>query len=391
MTLPALLLLAAAVDPLVQSGYDHFYNLEYPQALADFRKALEAAPRDPARHNHVAQCILFQVMFRAGALETEMVTGGNPFIRRPKMEPTAEEERVFHHAIGESLRLTNEALARNPNDVAALYAQGVAIGLRGTYRYLVRKAWLDALRDVTTARKLHNRVVELEPGNIDARMMQGVHDYIVGSLPWGYRLLGFLAGFHGDRQAGIRTVRLVAEKGDLNKVDAQILLGVVARRERRPQDAIPLCEGLLKRFPRNFLLLFELSQMYADLGDKPNALKALDRVEELKKTGAPGFRNLPVERIEFARGNLLFWYDEPDAAIIHLRNATSRAQVLDPNSGVTAWLRLGQCLDLKGRRGEARAAYLEAIHYSPSSEEAKTARKYLSKVFDAKEKRAISS
>jgi tetratricopeptide (TPR) repeat protein len=391
MMAPALLLLLAALDPLVQSGYDHFYNLEYPQAIADFQKALEAAPNDPARQNHLAQAVLFQLMFRAGALETEMVTGGNPFIRRPKMEPTPEEERVFTHAIQESLRLTNEALARNPNDAAALYAQGVALGFRGTYNYLVRKAWLDALRDVTAARKLHNRVVQLEPSNIDARMMQGVHDYIVGSLPWGYRLLGFLAGFHGDREQGIRTVRLVAEKGDLNKVDAQILLGVVARRERRPQDAIAICENLLKRFPRNFLILFELSQMYADLGDKPSALKTLDRIEELKKTGAPGFKNLPIERIEFARGNLLFWYDEPDAAIVHLRSATAHAQLLDPNSGVTAWLRLGQCLDLKGRRGEARAAYLEAIQYSPTSEEAKAARKYLGKAFTAEEKKAIST
>jgi tetratricopeptide (TPR) repeat protein len=320
-----------------------------------------------------------------------MVTGGNPFIRRPKMEPTPEEERLFQHSIRESLRLTNASLARNPSDPAALYAQGVAIGFRGTYNFLVRKAWLDALRDVTTARKLHNRVSELQPANIDARMMQGVHDYIIGNLPWTYRLLGFLAGFRGDRDQGIRTVRLVAEKGDLNKVDAQILLGVAARRDRRPQEAIPICHALLARFPRNFLILFELSQMYADLGDKANAWKALDRIEALKRTNAPGFASLSFERIEFARGNLLFWYDEPDAAITHLHRATSRDHVLDPNSGVTAWLRLGQSLDLKGRRSEAIQAYRSAIQYSPSSEEAKMARKYSSKPFTPGEKRAIST
>lgn len=130
--------------------------------------------------------------------------------------------------------------------------------------------------------------------------------------------------------------------------------------------------------------------MYADLGDKDNAWSALDRVEELKKSNAPGFQPLPVERIEFARGNLLFWYDDPDAAIVHLRKATRRAQALDPNSGVTAWLRLGQCLDLKGRRAEARAAYRSAIQYWPASDEAKSARKYLDKVFTTNEKRAMS-
>ncbi len=391
----ALLLLAQValwpdMDPLVQKGYDHFYNLEYPEAIATFQKAVEAAPLDPNRRNHLAQAVLFSLMFRAGALETEMVTGGNPFLRRPKMEPTPAEERLFEDSLNECSQLSKALLAENPNDTNALYSQGVALGLRGTYNYLVKKSWLDSLRDMTAGRKLHNRVYELDPANIDALMMQGMHDYVVGSLPFAYKLLGFLAGFHGDRQQGIRTVQIVAEKGKYNRVDAEILLGIAARRERRPGDALRICEKLRLEFPRNFLILFELSQMYADLGDKDNAWKALDRVEELKKSSAPGFKLLPMERIEFARGNLLFWYDDPDAAIVHLRKATGRAQALDPNSGVTAWLRLGQCLDLKGRRAEAKAAYRSAIEYWPASDEAKSARKYLDKVFTTNEKRAMS-
>jgi tetratricopeptide (TPR) repeat protein len=388
--LPSMLLFAAALDPVAQRGFDHFYNLEFPEAIADFQRAVAAAPKDPNCRNYLAQAVLFQLMFRAGALETEMVTGGNPFLRSPKMEPTPAEQKLFNSSIDECLALTREALKKNPNDAEALYAEGAAIGFRGTYNFLVTKAWFDALRDVTTARKLHNRVVELQPSNIDARMMQGVNDYIVGSLPFSYRFLGFLAGIRGDREAGIRTVQLVAEKGDLNKVDAMILLGVAARRDRRPADAIPICNRLLQMYPRNFLVLFELSQMYADLGEKEKAMQALDRVEELKRTGAPGFQRLPVERIEFARGNLLFWYDEPGTAVGYLKAATANAQVLDPNSGVTAWLRLGQSLDLLGRREEAKAAYQAAAAYWPTSEEAKAARRYLSKPFTAAEKASLS-
>ncbi|WP_321472250.1 tetratricopeptide repeat protein [uncultured Paludibaculum sp.] len=379
------------MDPLVRKGYDHFYNLEYPQAIASFQKAVEAAPSDPDRHNHLAQAVLFSLMFRAGALETEMVTGGNPFLRRPRMEPTPAEEKLFQDSLNTSIRLSTAALETNPNDTKALYAEGVALGLRGTYNYLVKKAWLDSLRDMTAGRKLHNRVYELDPTNIDALMMQGMHDYVVGSLPFAYKLLGFLAGFHGDREQGIRTVQIVAEKGKYNRVDAEILLGIAARRERRPAVALKICEDLRAEFPRNFLILFELSQMYADLGDKDNAWKALNRVEELKKSDAPGFQSLPLERIEFARGNLLFWYDEPDAAIVHLRRATDGAQRLDPNSGVTAWLRLGQCLDLKKRRVDAKKAYRSADEYWTASDEAKLARKYLDKAFTINEKRAISN
>jgi tetratricopeptide (TPR) repeat protein len=385
------LLLAPAEDPAIRKGFDHFYNLEYSQAIAEFRKAVEAAPSDPHRHNHLAQAALFQMMFRAGALETEMVTGGNPFLRRPKMEPTAEEQKLFSASVGEALRLTAERLGKNARDADAMYARGVALGFRGTYNFLVRRAWMDALRDITDARKLHNRVAELEPNNVDALMLQGVHDYIVGSLPWYYRTLGFLVGFRGDRERGIRTVRLVAEKGHWNRVDAKILLGVVARRERRPQDAVPIILELLEQYPRNFLLLFELSQMYADLGRKEDALRALDRVEELKRGGAPGFASLPWERIEFARGNLLFWYDEPEAAIGHLRRAVAGAERLDPNSAVGSWLRLGQCLDLLGKRQEALAAYRSAVQTAPASHEAKLARRWQGRVFDREEKQLLAN
>ncbi len=386
----AALLLAQYDDPVVAQGFDHFYNLEYPQAIAAFQKAISARPDDPHRHTHLAQAVLFQMMFRAGALETELVTGGNPFLRRARMEPTPEEQKQFAAAIGECLRLTEAALQKDPKDTNAMYARGVALGFRGTYNFLVRRAWLDALRDITDARKLHNRVAELEPSNIDALMLQGVHDYIVGSLPWYYRTLGFLVGFRGDRERGIRTVRLVAEKGRWNRIDAKILLGVVARRERRPQDAVPIILELLEKYPRNFLLLFELSQMYSDLGRKADALAALDRIEELKRSGAPGFAQLPFERIEFARGNLLFWYDEPEAAISHLRRATAGAEKLDLNSAVTSWLRLGQCLDLLGKREEALQAYRAAVKTAPSAYEAKLARRWLNRRFDAAEKRLLA-
>ncbi len=72
---------------------------------------------------------------------------------------------------------------RIPNDAAALYAKGVAYGLRSNYYWVVKKSWHDSLRDATNARHVHDRVEELEPNNVDARLVEGLDDYIVGSLP----------------------------------------------------------------------------------------------------------------------------------------------------------------------------------------------------------------
>jgi hypothetical protein len=45
----ALLLAQPAMDPLTEKGFEHFYNLEYPQALTIFKKALAEQPNDPGR------------------------------------------------------------------------------------------------------------------------------------------------------------------------------------------------------------------------------------------------------------------------------------------------------------------------------------------------------
>jgi tetratricopeptide (TPR) repeat protein len=213
-------------------------------------------------------------------------------------------------------------------------------------------------------------------------MSQGFHDYVVGSLHWSYRFLGFLAGFHGDKNAGIRTLAHVASHGNLNQSDAKIMLGVIYRREGKPALVLPILDDLLKRYPRNYLLLLELAQVHADIGDLAQATAALDRCQRLKNSSAPGFAALPQERIEYARGNLLFWYNEPERAIEHLRLAAAGSSHLDPYSGSMSWFRLGQCLDLAGSASEARATFQKAVSlFPPDYEGAKESRRYISRPY----------
>lgn len=382
------LTLAAAVLAFSASGlprgFEYFFNLEFDKAIAEFERNVAANPNDPAAHNHLAQGILYKAMFRAGALESELVTGGNAFLRREKVNPTPQEQRRFDEAIGRAMSLAQDRLRRDPNDTGALYALGVAHGLRGNYNFLVRKAWHDALRDAAEANKLHARVTELDPDNVDARLVQGVYDYMVGNLPWYYRVLGFLAGYRGDKERGIATIRYVAEHGINNKYDAQVLLAVAYRRERRAQEAIPLLENLIRRFPRNFLFRLELVQMYSDLGNKKAALEELARVEALKKKQTPGFEELPPEKIAYFRGNLLFWYNDLEEAVTHLMTATAGADKLDLNTGVLAWMRLGQSYDLLGEREKAIAAYRQAMAFAPGSEVARESAGYIRSPYQRK-------
>jgi tetratricopeptide (TPR) repeat protein len=367
-----------AQESLAASGFDHFYNLEYDRAIADFEKAIAQNPNSPDLHNHLAQTIVFREMYRDGALESELVSGTNSFLRRPKLNPAPETEKRFLDEIGKAMALSEARLAKNPNDTGAMYALGISYGLRSDYYWVVKKAWRDSLKDATAARRLHNRITDLEPNNVDARLVQGLDDYIVGSLPWGWRMMGFLVGIHGDREKGIRTVQDVARNGQLNRVDAEFFLGALYRRENQPRQAIPLVADLIRRFPRNFLLRLELSQMYSVAGDETHALDAAEEVAQLKTRHAPGYDRVPWEKIYFQEGTIEFWYNDLDRALENMKKVAAAPAEVDLNTGVSAYLRMGQIYDMTRRRGEALEAYRKAIAYAPQAEAAQEARRYLS-------------
>ena len=382
--MPKLILIAvllarpmAGQPNLVDEGFNHFYNLEYDEAIASFEKAIAQNPNTPELHNHLAQSLIFREMFRDGALESELVSGTNSFLRRPKLNPAPETEKRVLGEIAKSMALCEARLKANEKDTAAMYTLGIAYGLRSNYHWVVQKAWHDSLRDATSARKLHNRVSALEPNNVDARLVQGLHDYIVGSLPWQWRTLGFLIGIHGDKEKGIRTVQDVARNGRLNKVDAEIFLGALYRRENQPKLAVPLVKDLMARYPRNFLLRLELAQMYSMGGDGQSGLETLQEVIRLKQSRAPGFDRLPWEKIYYQQGSIQFWYNDLDHSLENMKRVTAHLDEVDLSTGTLAWLRMGQIQDMKGRRPEALEAYRKAIAYAPQADAAQEAKKYL--------------
>ena len=329
-------------------------------------------------HNHLAQTIVFQEMFRNGALESELVSGTNSFLRRPKLNPAPATETRFLDEIAKAMGLADTRLRKNANDTGALYALGISYSLRSNYNWVVKKAWHDSLKDATGARHAHTRLCQLEPGNVDARLVPGLHDYILGSLPWGYRMLGSLVGLHGDKERGIGTVQDVARNGKRNRVDAEILLGALYRRENRPRLAVPLVEDLVRQFPRNYLLRLELSQMCSMAGDKEPALAAVRLMADLKTRHAPGYDRVPWEKIWFQEGTIEFWYRDLSHALEDMKRVTAASAELDLNAGVSAWLRMGQIYDMTGRRAEAIEAYGKAIAYAPQADAAQEARRYLS-------------
>lgn len=259
----------------------------------------------------------------------------------------------------------------------------MALALRANWNFLVRKAWRDSLSDATSARKAEDQILAIDPNNPDARLGEGVHEYIIGCLPWTWRTLGFLVGFRGDKVRGLAIVEQVAKYGSRNKADAEILLCAFYRRERNSTKALPLLEDLIRRYPRNYLLRFEQAKMYADIGDR-RALTTIDEIQRLKEAKVPGIVNTPWAKILFERANIQFWYNDLDQSAANFKKVLALEDELDLNTGVLSYMRIGQILDIQNRHQDAIEFYRKAMAFAPEADAAKESRRYISSVYRRK-------
>jgi len=68
-------------------------------------------------------------------------------------------------------------------------------------------------------------------------------------------MLGFLVGFHGDKEKGIRTVEEVSQKAKTTGPTPRCCSAHFTGAKEKPKKALPLLEDLIRRFPRNNLFV----------------------------------------------------------------------------------------------------------------------------------------
>ena len=363
-------------DPLENPGFQHFYNLEYDEALAAFMGQSAQDPESPDIYNHIAQTIVFRQMLRSGVLGSDLINSANFFLSGPKLNFNAADQNQFGAAVARAVGLAEQRVKNDPKDAAALYSLGVSHAVRANYEFMVKK-WGDALADAAAARKLHMRVLDLDSKFVDARLIPGADEYVIGSLPRVWKMFTAVAGVPGDRENGIQTLKAVAQNGRYNRFDAEALLSAIYRREKRPAEAIAPLNDLIRTFPRGYLLRVELAEMYGDAGDRKKAMDAVEQLDQLRRAGAPGFQRFPEAKIHYTRAGLLMQWGDLDQALGEIKNATANVSTLDSPAAGNAWLRLGQICDLKGQRQQAIAAYREAMRAAPDSQSAEQAKSHI--------------
>jgi tetratricopeptide (TPR) repeat protein len=206
----------------------------------------------------------------------------------------------------------------------------VAYAAKATYQGLIVRALLDSMGSARKANAFHNLLIRLNAKYYDAYMVPGLFDFALGSLPGPLKVMLYLVGMSGEKQRGMGLVESVARWGNGARFDAQILLTVMYRREKRFADARETLETLASAFPRNYVFPLEIASIHRAADETEEAVAGYEAVLARVRQNTPGYQDVPAARIHFELGDLYRKQGDLESARRHLAQvAGSRGSTPD--------------------------------------------------------------
>jgi len=265
-------------------------------------------------------------------------------------------------------------LNANPKDVATLYARGVTRAQFATYTALIEHAWFSALRNALGARRDHEKVLDLDPQYLDAKLIVGTHNYVVGSLPWGVKTASSMMGLGGSKDKGLQYLKEAAAGNSETSVDAKIVLVLFMRRERRFDEALQIIRSLEPQYRHNVLFALEEGNLLRAKGQNRDAEAVYRRVWQDGRSAKYAGLNFEVAAV--ALGDLLR-SERNYAGAAGSYELVSQVSKPDRETAQKAAVSAGEMYDLLHNRDEAVKRYQAALALDSNSTLADTARKRL--------------
>ncbi len=366
---------ALNLDPAVHDAYQHFYNLDYDGAIARFQKLQSAHPDDPMAVIYVLDATLFKELNRLDLLDTTLYAHeGFLTSKHTVTEDKGAKHRIYELA-DRAVQLASDHLKSNSKDVEALYARGSARSLKATYAGLVERAFVGGLHLALQARSDHEKVLQLDPEFVDAKMVVGIHEYVVGTLPAPIKIMAGILGAGGSKTRGLLLLQDCAKRGTITSVESRTTLTLFLRHDARYNEAIEVAQSLSAAYPRDFLFRLEEANLLKDAGQGEKAIASYESLlDQAKKPGA--FQSAHIELALFGLGETL----RGQKNYAQAANAYSQAGVQPTVSADLkhrSQLDAGEMYDMSGQRQLATEQYQALLLEDPNAPQADSARKLL--------------
>jgi hypothetical protein len=347
-----------ATDARLNQAFALAYNLDHDGAVAAMRTAIAEDPSNPAPYRALATVTWLNLLYRRGLVLVEHYLGPVSRENVKMAAPPSDVARVFQENVTKAVSLAEANVSKAPNDPAALYELGVAVGLQASWSATIEGRVMGAFGSARRAYNAHERVLQLAPARTDAGLIVGTYRYVIGSLVLPARWLAYVAGFGGDKEKGLRLIAEAA-KNPHTATDAKFALVLLLNREARYDEAARYVRELQQAYPRNRLLWLEAGSTLLRAG------RAADADVQLTE----GLAKLQADTRPRMFGEEGLWYYKRGAARVLLRRHADATADLNQALKVEtqAWvkgrthLELGKAADLSGDRARARAEYDQCV------------------------------
>lgn len=362
-------------DPQVRDAYQHFYNLDLAGAVERFERIHAEHPGDPQATAYLMEAVLFQELYRLDLLDTTFYANDGFLTGR---HATSEDQQARKRIMGladEAIREAGSQLSQNPKDVNALYARGWVYSLQCAYLAMVNRDFRGGFRLATKAKEDEEKALQLDPNYVDAKLVVGIYQYVVGALPWPFKFLIGFAGITGSKSTGLAMLRDAGDRGVSTSVEARTVTALFLRRESRYQEAIQVVRSLTSQYPHDFLFCLEEANLRRDAGEGMAAVTAYrELIADSARSGY--FADAQLELAYFGLGDALRGQRHYDEAA-HAYEEAAWTIGVGPELKIRSLLAAGECRDVLGQRNLAVQNYQAAIDAGPATSRADTARKHL--------------
>ena len=370
----------ASANTLLARALDHMHNLEYDVAQRDFESWLQVHPDDLPALNYLATTILHRELFKLGLLQLDTYGQSGSIFHGAPAPANPQFDREFLQAINRAEQAAEARLRRDPKDEDALYWAGAAHSTLATYDFTIKRAYFAALREGNTARTLHARLYHLDSSYTDCLLVLGLHDYIVGSLPFYIKLLAALAGHHGNRAKGLQEIKEVSKNGRWAKNDADLILAVLYNREKKYPEMLAALRTLARNDPRNFLLPLEIARAFEREGNWQSAAETYETLITKCQNNEPNFNLMPEAEVLYEDGRMRARLGDPGQSLERYEQAGSL-----PGKSIYIYradLAAANIYASRKDMDKAEAKYQIVAEAIPNSEEGRAARRALKTIQD---------
>lgn len=361
-------------------GFDDIYNIDYDRGERLFLALKKEYPQHPAPPLYLGIIAWLRELFRRQDLDLDLFLSPTFFTKGTNQVMPPEQRKFFFDNLDESRALAQKILDKDPNNPDAMYFLGSASGIEASFSITIDRSLRKAFNYGKQAYQYDRQVVKLNSNYYDAYMTIGMYQYIVGSIPWYLKWLATFAGYRGTKEGGFRDVGLAVTRGEYVKTDAKILQMVLRMYENRPEPALEDAQGLHRDFPRNYIFQINIAQILEKLNQTDKAAAEYLDVVRQAEAGKPNYGLLPLATFRYTVGNKLFKMGRLGDAEEQFRKAIASQETPERERALSQ-LRLGQVLDLQGKRSEAVEHYQTVLKLRDVEDSQDLARKFLQRPY----------